>query len=85
VTRRYYPRRVGLRWEVWFANADDSPDPANGAVEWRALWGIRVWRRLTALRLASELHAHFHAGLWLGENLTDVTVRLPDRPLPPPQ
>lgn len=58
----YFVRRVGLRWQVWHEYEDGHPDP-NGAVEWRAVWGLAFWRRVNALRVAAEMQvAHYQGG-----------------------
>lgn len=68
MTRRYYPRRIGIFWEVWFENADQSADPANGATRWRALWGVRFLRWINAARAASALSSAYSDGHWIASN-----------------
>jgi hypothetical protein len=61
--REYFAKRVGWhRWEVWFRG---EPDPYNGATEWRAVWGVKFWRRLNALRVAQDLQCAYRDGLWV--------------------
>jgi len=62
--RCYYEKRVGWRWEIWFCHSDESPDPANGATEWRAS-SARFWRWISAARLASEMWGSFNDGVYI--------------------
>ncbi len=41
----YFVKRIGFcNYEVWMQYKDGSADPASGATEWKALWGVRVYR-----------------------------------------
>lgn len=66
--RIYYAKRIGWRWEVWWAYQDGSAEPASGATEWRALWGVKFWRRLNAERTASDFWMAFLDGAHLEIN-----------------
>jgi len=62
--RCYYPKRIGIHWEVWFCHSDESADPASGATEWKAVT-TRFWRWITAARIANEIWSAFNDGIWV--------------------
>lgn len=64
--RRYYPKRVGWRWEIWWKWEDGRADKHSGATEWRALWGVKFWRFFTALRVAGDMNCAYSDGTWAG-------------------
>jgi hypothetical protein len=55
------PVRRGLFvwWEVWWRHGDCRVDAGSSAICWRALWGVRFWRRINAMRCAADM-AHVH-------------------------
>lgn len=59
----YFPKRVGWHWEVWHRYADNRPDPCNGSAQWRAAWGVSFWRKMTAMRIASDMQQAYNLGL----------------------
>jgi len=59
----YYPKRIGWRWQVWFAYQDGAADPSSGATEWQAC-SVRYWRRINAERAANSMSVAFNAGVW---------------------
>lgn len=61
--RIYYAKRVGWRWQVWFAYQDGSADPSSGAAEWLAS-DVKYWRWITATRVANDMWCAFNAGVW---------------------
>ena len=69
--RKYFAKRIGWHWEVWFRRADCSVDPANGAYEWSALWAVRFWRQRTALWIAQEMQVTFRDGMFVQRCLDD--------------
>lgn len=57
----FFAKRVGLRWEVWSEYEGGTAD-FGGVRERRALWGVRFWRSLNALRVAADMQAAFNEG-----------------------
>jgi len=62
--RVYYPKRVGWRWQVWFAHQDGSTDPASGGREWMAT-STKFWRWRSAARIANEIWCAFNDGAFV--------------------
>lgn len=57
--REFFIRRVRVgmfwQWEVWWRHGDCRIDAYTNAICWRALWGVRFWRRINALRCAADM------------------------------
>src|SRR5687768_16147375 len=64
--RIYYAKRVGWRWQVWFAYQNRVPDPASGVSEWLACY-VKYWRWISAERAASSMQKSFNDGAWFEE------------------
>lgn len=70
----YYAKRVGWRWQVWFAYRDGSADPDSGAAEWQAC-SVRYWRRTSAERAANSMWHAFNAGVWCESGRAALTEK----------
>lgn len=64
--RVYFARRSGVwpLWEVWWRWEDGACDFDTGYDEWRALWGVRFWLKLNAIRAAADLGEVYLEGLY---------------------
>lgn len=61
--RIYFAKRVGLRWQAWYAYQDGAADPHSGATEWLAC-PVKFWRWINAERAAQEMWRAFNDGVW---------------------
>jgi hypothetical protein len=58
----YFVKKVGFHYEIWFHYEDCSIDSASGAMEWRAVLGLSLWRRITAMKLRSDIQLAHDSG-----------------------
>lgn len=69
----YFVKKVGLfNWEIWMKG---PVDPANGATEWKVVWGVRFYRYWSARKVAHHFQSVNETAVYIGESKYDELLK----------